>query len=353
MGATGFTGDVAEKQMKSFGNQMMITANHAKAVARQIGEFLAPRVIALGKAIQEGSMWFLMLEEDTQRLIVKYGSLAAIIPPVIAAIGMGVPIVLSLAGSFAKLSIAINIAGSALMKFGKTVILALTPVIAPILLVFAKFALVGVAIAGLWAYMNGAGSITEAWEMIKGAVSKVADTTMGFFENWKANWPILQQMISDFIANLGTNAKIIFDNMMTNIGAFIMAAVEILGILFGWISEQGLPMAADFVSGMVEGIMDGYNWLVGKMTDFFVMIMEAMVPLTDAILEIFGTMFETISGLMQKAAIAMINMMTAVANLDVKGAIKIGIDFAGEEAKAANTAAIEAESKGAAAITKA
>lgn len=116
--AGGTTRDVAEKQMKSFSNQMKLLKNEVSLAAIKIGESLAPKVAVLGGAIKKATGWFTSLNDSTKSIIVNVGLLAAGIGPLIYVVGalstafsilLAHPVVAALVGITAA-TIALNIA---------------------------------------------------------------------------------------------------------------------------------------------------------------------------------------------------------------------------------------------------
>ena len=326
--AGGFTSQVAAKQFMSFGNQMKNTAHHVRALAREVGEILAPCVLRMNKAMASGIKFLMGLGETTKFVLVQMGMLLAIIGPISVGIGTAVPIVQMLATSYATLALSTKSATVAVSNFGRALLTALLPVVAPIALIVAKVAILGAAIAGLWAYMSGAGSISEAWVMIKEAVESVASTVMGFFENWQLNWPIFAGMVKSFVENLGENVVAIFKNMIHNVIAFAKLASEVLGILIGWFIAQGLPMAVEFGKGLVEGIKRIYSWLVKSMTEVIITLMGLFKELANAIGEVFVGVFKEISSLVVKGVAKFERLAKALKDLDFARAAQIGLTLA-------------------------
>lgn len=81
--AGGTTRDVAEKQMKSFSNQMKVLWNQATIMAAEIGQVLAPALMKLGKHVKAGIEGWRGLDQHTKTVIVTVGALMLAIGPLL------------------------------------------------------------------------------------------------------------------------------------------------------------------------------------------------------------------------------------------------------------------------------
>lgn len=86
--AKGTVEEVANKQMKSFTNQMKILWNRVKAVAIEIGQILVPMIEKLSEYLKVGLQWWKGLDQSTKEWIVTVGILAAAIGPVLVTLGV-------------------------------------------------------------------------------------------------------------------------------------------------------------------------------------------------------------------------------------------------------------------------
>ena len=84
----GITDEVANKQLKAFHNQMLIAKNHLTAMREEIGKKFQPILIKLGEAVKTASLWFLQLDDSTKGLLIKIGTMIAVIGPAILSIGL-------------------------------------------------------------------------------------------------------------------------------------------------------------------------------------------------------------------------------------------------------------------------
>ncbi len=84
---SGITREIAERQLKSFTNQMIILKNKIVEVGIEIGRILAPMILKLNTIIKSWTESWRQLSERAKRVIVIVGLVAAAIGPVLLAIG--------------------------------------------------------------------------------------------------------------------------------------------------------------------------------------------------------------------------------------------------------------------------
>ena len=77
------TKQISDKQLKSFANQTKILWNQIKLVGIEIGERLAPLLLALNRIITTGAKWWGTLSDSTKTFIVHIGLAAASIGPLL------------------------------------------------------------------------------------------------------------------------------------------------------------------------------------------------------------------------------------------------------------------------------
>lgn len=85
--AGGMTKEVAEKQLKSFTNQMKILKNQIIDVAIGIGEVLSPHILALNERIKDAIKWWGGLSQQAKMTIVLVAAITAAIGPALIAFG--------------------------------------------------------------------------------------------------------------------------------------------------------------------------------------------------------------------------------------------------------------------------
>lgn len=85
--AAGTTGEVANRQMRSFSNQLKIIWNQITVASIAIGEQLAPAVLVLAQGVSYLTRQFISLSPVIKGGIVFLGSLLALLGPVASAVG--------------------------------------------------------------------------------------------------------------------------------------------------------------------------------------------------------------------------------------------------------------------------
>ena len=91
--AGGTTRAVAEKQMKSFANQMKTLWNQIKVLGIELGEKLTPSIKALGEYVKKAIKWFSALSPEAQRTAVKIALISAAIGPLLIILGSAIRVI--------------------------------------------------------------------------------------------------------------------------------------------------------------------------------------------------------------------------------------------------------------------
>ena len=104
--ATGFTEDVATKQMESFTAQVEQLKNQLINVGIEIFDILKPKLESLLEQVKKGIDWFNSLTETQKNLVVNLGIFAAAIGPVLIGLGSMVRAVATLRTAFISLRLA-------------------------------------------------------------------------------------------------------------------------------------------------------------------------------------------------------------------------------------------------------
>jgi len=104
--ATGFTEDVAAKQMESFTAQLEQLKNQAINVGISLFDILKPRLEGLLKTVKKGIDWFEGLSDSQKKMLTNVGLITAAIGPLLYGLGMMVRTVASLRTGFIALNIA-------------------------------------------------------------------------------------------------------------------------------------------------------------------------------------------------------------------------------------------------------
>jgi TP901 family phage tail tape measure protein len=98
--AGGITQEVADKQMESFKNQVAKAKKEIADLGIEIGAMLAPHIISLSEDVGELVRAFRALDEETQKQILKWTALAALLGPALLVLGMMAKAVAFLAAAF-------------------------------------------------------------------------------------------------------------------------------------------------------------------------------------------------------------------------------------------------------------
>lgn len=216
--AGGITQEVADKQMKSFANQMKVMKNQLTVVAIEIGEVLAPMLLRLNKVIKRVIGAWRALEPATKRVVVIVGIVVAAIAPMLIALGT----------FLSGIGFIITGIGVALGAVAATVafIAANIPIILGVLVAVGATA---VAITAAWILAGD--TIKGAFIVAIPIVRNFAVKTLGFIFNIRENLALLaawfttnwRNIIADAITIFGLFAK----NIIKNIGIAVEIATDV------------------------------------------------------------------------------------------------------------------------------
>ena len=103
--ATGYTKDVAGKQLKSFTSEMKLLYNQATIAAIEIGKILVPMLTSLGKTVKSVIDWWKSLSDTTKEWLVYAGLAAAALGP----IALGASLVIKTYGVLKTVTIALKL----------------------------------------------------------------------------------------------------------------------------------------------------------------------------------------------------------------------------------------------------
>ena len=136
--AGGITKEVAEKQMKSFANQLRKAWNQIKVVAIGIGETLAPLITRLNEKIAMGIRWWEGLSLATRRWILLGAGITAALGPVLVIVGTlisslgaivtGISVLAPFAPAIIAIGLAVAAAVAAFVRWGNLLKDRLSPV---------------------------------------------------------------------------------------------------------------------------------------------------------------------------------------------------------------------------------
>lgn len=210
--AAGITEEVAEKQMKSFGNQMLVMWNQIKGVAIGIGELLAPAIVYLNGLLAGAIRWWNSLSKETRVVLITLAGLTAAIGPMLIVFGVLVSTVAAVVAGIAGLVTA-----------GGAAIGVALAIVAAVGLWIAQLVAVGAALAGVVYWIVGSEGIATAWESATTSLVNFAQKAIGFFANFSTN----------------------------------------MGALFGWLKSNWATIFVD-MHGIV--LQFGVNWIKNMLT---------------------------------------------------------------------------------------
>ncbi len=113
--ATGFTEDVANKQMKSFSNQMKVLWNRIKSIGTSIGEILAPYVLKFSDALASVIRFWRQSSPEFKKTIVFIGLFLALLGPAIVFVG-------KIVTAFGMFITVVSMAAGAIVTLGPTIL---------------------------------------------------------------------------------------------------------------------------------------------------------------------------------------------------------------------------------------
>jgi len=246
--ASGFTKDVAGKQMASFASQMKILKNQITIVATEVGAILAPALLWINEKIKIGIKWWRQLSDTTKKWIVGIAAAVAAIGPLLVVIGGVIAAIGSLVGIVAFF-----------VAIGWEVVLIAAAVAVGIVVWIAQIAAVVAAIGGLIYWLIGPEGINAAWtavvDWVKNAVMKIVgfianlSTNIKIFLKWfPKNW---QNVLKDMI-----QLWVLFHvNMIKNAFTILKTLFRLWVALQGWFSSIFKKIfSIDFLKWIWAGI---------------------------------------------------------------------------------------------------
>jgi len=231
--AKGITEEVADKQMKSFSNQMGILKNQINVAAIEIGETLAPMIGKLSSYLSQGIKYWRQLSPELQRTILLVAAVVAGIGPLLVVLG-------TLASALG------------------TVLGLLSALLSPIGLITA-------AVAGLVYVLV---DMTVGWDRALQAVKEFATRALGFVMNFRENMGMLTEWMKNNWLNVLkdiVNAFITFHNNMNhNLGVILGTMLE---VWWEWAKAVGSAVkwvfSVEFLKWTGEGLKRALE-LVGE-----------------------------------------------------------------------------------------
>lgn len=245
--------EVADKQLKSFSNQMTIVWNNVKLVGIEIGEILAPYILKIGEYVKRGVAIWQSFSKRMKIVIVGVVGFVAALGPLLLGFG-----------TFAAL------VGSAVS--GITALLGFLAPLAPLL------AVATLALAGLiGAALHFGVTWQDAWNMVK----EFGKNTFGYFNNFKENLSALWKwlgdnwwnLLKDMVVMLGTIIK----NMVTNNLTFIHTLFRLYIAFMGQMQAVWEKIFhIDFIHWIKVGLNKATELLNNFVVKMSTMVIKAM-----------------------------------------------------------------------------
>jgi len=253
--AGGTAEKVANEQLKSFTNQMVLLWNTIKVLAIEMGEVLVPSIIWLRSKIQNAAIWFWNLTEGMKKFIVFAALIAASVGPALILLG-GLGFVLS----------GIVMAFSTLAAVGASVLGFFAFLVTPVGMLVIGLTALGVILAYFlvdWKNLGKAISDTfkKSWESLK----TFATNTAGFFFNFRENWAILTKWIDDNWDQLMENMRhwtvAFFKMLLVNAKTIVENMSKLFAVFAGWLADNFPGWAVAAMEGAVNVVADFFDWL--------------------------------------------------------------------------------------------
>ena len=351
--AGGITEEVANKQLQAFISQLKIAWNHVKLVGEEIGEIMAPKMLFMTDLVKKATLVWKGWSDTTKKVIVNTTATVLAIAPLIA-------IFTTLPMWVAGATLAMKSFAASLLLVKAGFVSLVSHVVAliaiPAAALSAPWLLVATAIAGIVAsgvafvaFISGVWNFGEAWKLVKAGVGDTFREMRGFFKNWESNWPKVKSAIYEFATTFFTQFKTLFSNLGHNIYAFAMATSKVLGILFGWFQEQGVPMAVNFGIKFLTTMAKVFDNFIKFAQLVTLQVLHIFVSMSLAISRVFEGIMISVMKTMMKMVSHTAKIIAALKSMDFKEAIQLAafatVDITSDlitGAKAAGAAAMEA-----------
>ncbi len=258
--AGGATGDVADKQMKSFSAQLDILKNQINLAAIELGQVLAPSLLKVNQNIATGLNYWRSLSDETKQFTVGIGKLLAFMGPTLVVLGKMTQTAITLKPFLSSMYVwLVRIAS------GAASMVAAFAVANPITAVLLG---VGSALAGIAYWLVGAEGITNAWNTATSATSQFTSNAIGMLTNFSQNSVILSQWIGTnwraILIDMGSATVVFTNNMATNFGVGLKTGMRLFAAFYGWLygtSERFFTwiFSDKFKVAVWNGMVKGYE----------------------------------------------------------------------------------------------
>ncbi len=255
--AGGTTDRIADKQLKSFNNQMTILLNNVRLVGIEIGGLLAPFILRVNDIIKRGLKFWSELNDNTKLWIIGIAGVLAAAGPLLVILGLVVGVVGGIIAAIAGF-----------LAIGLEVIFVAAAIAVGLAIMAAEFAAVATAIGFAIFKLVGADSLKSAWDSVLERAKNFFTNVVGFFSNFSANFEILTNFIRDNWRGIINDMGRLFQVFLVNMGKNAVVGTRLVFRLF--VAWQGSMIALferiftiEFVKFIGQGIVKGINLMVG------------------------------------------------------------------------------------------
>jgi TP901 family phage tail tape measure protein len=226
--AGGTAEDVANKQLRSFNNQISMLRNQFINLAIDIGGLLAPTILRINTYVGASIRWFRGLSDETKLFGIYVAIAAAAIGPLLVVLGtMG----LAIGGLVSGVSAAFAVVGSVATTVGAILT---SEIWLPVVLIVGAIVAIGVALAAAVMYLVGPESLASGWNY-------VLESAQGFFMNVLGYLSHFQENTSKVLDYVQKNWLTMFLDVISYGAAWVVAMIR--NVQVGWVTISRLTVA--------------------------------------------------------------------------------------------------------------
>ena len=275
--------NMAETMLDNAAGSLTIFKSQLEAVATDIGDVLAPKLISLTGYISELVTKFSELDEETQNTIITFGLFAASVGPVLkivgklsTAIGTMLQIAPHVIAGISKLGSAVV---SGIAKLAPAVQSGIAALGAPAALSL------GTVLAGLVAFVAGYGLGTLIYDAIGPQIDEVL-------------WPIFDKVVAVWESIVTFFTESIPEAFSTFVGYFSSGVDQITEFFSGIVAS-----IEEFFTGVWETISETFTSIASWVNDNIIQpVLSVVVPIVTKIGEIIAKIWEIITAIFSVAA---------------------------------------------------
>jgi TP901 family phage tail tape measure protein len=291
--AAGTAAKTAEKNMKSFTNQMKLLENQITAVKINIGEVLAPVLLRMNEYVKTAIKTWNGFSDEFKRGVIVALAVAAALGPVLIMLGTVVMVASSAITGIAGL---FGLVGTVF-----------TLVANPLTLLIGALVLLGSVAATVF----GALAIDHFWDDGAKALKSFWEDTKGFFANFQENMLILKDWVVGqweymvrFISGAWAGLKVMVDTSLalygTSFGGLMDIAKTTFSGLLGFLYNFG-----DNFTAVIDWLQTNWKTLGTNMvtgwSDMGMALVQNMLIAAQAIKDVFWALADTIAIALSRA----------------------------------------------------